>query len=268
MPSQAKLGKMFGARSKMLRVRADKLQPHPLAQREISPTRIKKLIEAFDLDAVGTLHVVEYPIRGSKALWIVDGQHRWRALMDSGFGEWEVEIKIHLDVADDVRASALFLKLNDRLAVRPFDKFRNRLQAKEDEAVAVNDIVLKHGLRISAQSADGAIVGISALIKTYRFDEGESLDKTLGSTTSAWGKRPYDAKVIEGVGMIFARYNGQVDQPALVKKLAKYPGGAAGLIGDARGLMEFQKAPLARCIADRVVATYNQARRVGRLDPL
>jgi hypothetical protein len=253
---------------KMLKVRADKLQPHPDAQREISNARVKKLMTDFDLDAVGTIHAVEYPIKGKSALWIVDGQHRWRALMDLGFGEWEIDVKLHLGVRDEASASGLFLKLNDRLTVRPFDKFKNRLQAKDDDAVAVNDIVLKHGLRISANSADGCIVGIASLEKTYRMDEGEALDKTLGVTTQAWGKRPYDAKVIEGIGMVFARFNGTIDQPAMVKKLAKYPGGSPGLIGDARGLMEFAKKPLARCIAERVIDTYNLGRRIGKLDPL
>lgn len=253
---------------RMVKVKAESLQPHPLAQREISPARIHKLTAKFDLDAVGTIHAVEYPVRGKIAMWIVDGQHRWRALMDLGLGEWEIDVKVHTSVRDDAQASALFLKLNDRLTVKPFDKFKNRLQAKDDEAVAVNDIVLKHGLRISATSADGTIVGISALLKAYRFDDGESLDKTLGTTTAAWGKRPYDAKVIEGMSMVFARYNGTVDQPVMVKKLAKYPGGAPGLIGDARGLMEFRKCSLARCIAERVIDNYNLGRRIGKLETL
>lgn len=268
MPSAAKLEKMGKPTSKMVRMRADSLQPHPLAQRELVPSRLKKLIANLDLDAIGVLHAVEYPIKDKSSIWIVDGQHRWRALMEHGMGEWQVEVKIHTDVKDDARASAIFLKLNDRSPVRPFDKWLNRLNAKEDDAIAINDIVLKHRMKISASTGVGCLVGISSIERTYHFDAGNALDKTLGIVTGAWGLRSFEAKIVEGVGLICARYNGVIDIPALTKKLSKYPGSATGLIGDARGLMEYRKVSLSRCIAERVVEAYNTGRRDGRLETL
>lgn len=268
MPSPAKLAKMGKPTSKLLRVRADTLQPHPLAQREIVPSRLRKLNASLDLDAIGVLHIVHYAIKDKMAMWIVDGQHRWRSLMDNGFGEWEVEIKIHADVTNDASASALFLKLNDRSPVTPYDKFLNRLTAKEDDAISINDIVLKHKMKISRNTADGHIVGIAALEKTYRLDEGEALDKTLGLTTGAWGLRSLDAKVIEGLGLVCARYNGTLDYPSLTKKLSKYPGTATGLIGDARKLMDYRKVTLSRAVGELVIGLYNKGRSTGKLDPL
>jgi hypothetical protein len=254
--------------TRLLKVRADSLQPHPLAQREIVPSRLKKLVESLDLDAIGVLHVVEYPIQGKSAKWIIDGQHRWRALMDHGMGEWEVEVKLHADVTDHARASALFLRLNDRSPVRPFDKFQNSLRAKEEDAIAINDIVLKNKLRIASTGGQGTVVGIGALYKTYRFDGGPALDKSLGTITQAWGLRSFDSKLVEGIGLVFARYNGTVDQPAFITKLSKYPGGSTGLIGDARGIMEYRKVSLPQCIAERAIETYNKGRSTGKLDPL
>lgn len=268
MPTSAKMAKMGIPTSRMMRVRADSLQPHPLAQRELVPARLRKLKAALDLDAVGVLHVVQYPIKDKTAIWIVDGQHRWRAIIDHGLGEWEVEVKLHADVTDDARAAALFLKLNDRSPVSPFDKFTNRLMAKEDEAIAINDIAIKHRMKIARGAGPGNLVGIAALEKTYRLDDGEALDKTLGIITEAWGFRSFDAKIVEGIGLVCARYNGELEHPALVKKLSKYPGSATGLIGDARGLMEYRKVSLARCIGERVIETYNSGRRVGKLDAL
>jgi hypothetical protein len=268
MPTAAKLEKMGKPSSKMIKMRADALQPHPMAQRELVPSRLKKLIANLDLDAIGVLHAVEYPIKGKTAIWIVDGQHRWRALMEHGMGEWQVEVKIHADVKDDARASAIFLKLNDRSPVRPYDKWLNRLNAKEDEAIAINDIVLKHKMRISASSGAGCLMGISSIERTYHFDAGNALDKTLGIVAEAWGLRSFEAKIVEGIGLICARYNGVLDTSALSKKLSKYPGSATGLVGDARGLMEYRKVSLSRCIAERVIETYNSGRREGRLDTL
>lgn len=268
MPSAVKLEKMYKPTSKLIKMRADSLQPHPLAQRELVPSRLRKLIATLDLDAIGVLHAVEYPIKGKSAIWIVDGQHRWRALMDHGMGEWMVEVKIHTDVTDDARASAIFLKLNDRSPVSPFDKFQNRLMAKDEDAVAINDIAIKHHMKISRTGGPGCLVGISCIEKTYKLDGGDSLDKSLGIVNEAWGLRTVEAKIIEGIGLLCARFNGAMDIPALTKKLSKYPGSATGLVGDARGLMEYRKVSLARCVAERVIEAYNTGRRDGRLDPL
>ena len=268
MPTAAKLMKMGKPTAKVIKLKAESLQPHPLAQRELVPSRLKKLAAHLDLDAIGVLHAVEYPIKGKVAVWIVDGQHRWRALMEHGLGEWEVEVKVHTDVTDDSRASELFLKLNDRSAVRAYDKWVNRLHAKEDEAMAINDIVLKHKMRIAPSSGVGCIVGISSVERTYHLDAGEALDKSLGIIMEAWGLRTFEAKIVEGIGLICARYNGVLDTPALAKKLSKYPGSATGLVGDARGLMEYRKVSLARCIAERIIETYNNGRRENRLQTL
>jgi len=270
MVTAAKMAKMGVPSTQVKKMRADMLQPHPLAQREVVPSRLKKLKEHLDLDAIGVLHVVQYPIAGKNGYWIIDGQHRWRALIDHGLGEWEVEVKLHLDVKDDARASGLFLKLNDRSTVGPYDKFQNELKAKEEDAIGMNDIALAHGCRISRQSADGCIAGITHLRKAYRVDGGNALNKSLGTLIASWGKRAaaLEGKMIEGVTLVYARFNGVIDQASLAKKLAKYPGGPSGLIGDARGLTEFHKGSLTRCIAMRVIDTYNLGRRDGKLDPL
>jgi hypothetical protein len=150
----------------MVKMRADALAPHPFAQRELVPARLRKLMAELDLDAIGVLHAVEYPIKGKSGIWIVDGQHRWRALMDNGFGEWVVDVKIHLDVNDDARASKIFVRLNDRSPVNPFCKFKNRLRAGEEDAIGINDIMLAQGMKIGASTADGCISGIASLDST------------------------------------------------------------------------------------------------------
>lgn len=257
-------------RSKFTRVRADSLAIHPTAQRALLPAVLKSRFAVLDLDAIGVLHVVEYPINRVTKLWIIDGQHRWTKLMEEGCGEWLVDIKIHLDVKDDARASELFLKLNDRSAVSNFDKFQNALKAGSDDAIGVNDIALKHGTKIGRTTGDGIIAGISHFLSAYRLDAGKSAEKALATIVGAWGKQAssLEGKAIKGVALVYNRFNGAIEESALVKKLAKYPGGASALIGDAKGLMEFRKVSLTRCIAERVIDTYNSGRSSGRLGPL
>ena len=138
------------SRSKFMRVEARSLRVHPLAQRRLVPSKLKKLMADLDLDAIGVLHCVEYEIDGVLAIWIIDGQHRWRALMDHGFGEWLVEVKIHTEVTDNARASELFLKLNDRAVVSPFDRFQNEVGAHMPAAVGATRILQARDLRAGA----------------------------------------------------------------------------------------------------------------------
>lgn len=258
------------SKTKLVKVRADSLAVHRSAQRELVPAKLKKLMQDLDLDAVGVLHAVECQVKGETKLMVIDGQHRLMALLEHGLGEWLVEVKVHLDATDDARASALFLKLNDRSPVSPYDKWLNEIKGKVGDAINANAIVMKHGLIVSRSVGDGRLTCVATLKKLYRMDDGKALNKTLDVVMSAWGSKAsaLEGRLVEGMGLVFSKYDGQIDEPAMVKKLSKYSGGASGLIGDARGLMEYRRVTLARCVAERIVDTYNMGRRVGKLDPL
>lgn len=252
---------------KMVKVRADELRIHPRAQREIVPSNLKKIIANLDLDGIGVLHAVEYDDRG---LLVVDGQHRLRALLEHGFGEWPVDVQVHLHIRDDKGACDLFLKLQRRATVSPYETFMQELHAEYADAVGAHTIVKKHGLKVGRGAADATILCVTVLKKLFRVDQGKTLDATLGATLAAWGSKSaaLEGRLIEGVGVVFTRYGEEIDKPPLVKKLAKFPGGPSGLIGSARGLMQHQKATLSRCVADLVISTYNKGKAAGKLDPL
>jgi len=250
-----------------VKVEARSLRIHPHAQRDLVLSKLKKLRETLDLDAIGVLHGVEYEINGVTAIWIIDGQHRLRALMDHGFGEWMVEVKIHLDATDDARASELFLRLNDRSPVSPYDKFKNEMTANHPDAVGIVNVLRARGLKVSRTTGDGNVCCVNALKKLHT-DGGKTLVLTIDTILSAWGRTAaaVEGKIIEGLGMVYGRYNGSVDQQAMVKKLAKYPGGAPGLIGDAKGVMNFRRSTLSHCVAEVIIERYNSGRKAGRLE--
>lgn len=246
-------------RNKVIYVAAEDLKPHPSAQRRLSPTQVKRIMADLDLDAIGTIHVVE--IDGQ--LWIVDGQHRWSALMRHGLGEWKVRCEVHEDATDHARASALFLKLNDRALVGIFDRWLNEVQAGDPVALGAKKIVEGFGLRIALQKGDGIIACVGALRRVYQMDEGATLKDVLGILADAYGLKSeaVEGKLIEGLAVVSSRFNGTLDRAALSKKLAKYPGGAPSLIGDAKGLMRMRRSNMSKAIAEVVCDTYNVGRR-------
>ena len=257
-------------KSKTIWAEAQTLRPHPIAQRELKVAHLRDLRASFDLDAIGVIHCVEYEIERETALWIIDGQHRWRVLMDEGFGEWGVEVKVHLDVDSDERASELFLKLNHRKPVSPLDKFKNELTAGLPVANNIVEILKTRGVKVGTGTYEGTVTCVASLKAVYLLDEGRSLGLAMDTIIPAWGKgaAALEGKLIEGFGKIYSIYNGTIDRPSFVKKLAKYPGGPSGLLGDARGLKEHTKASVGHCVAVTLVSRYNSGRAAGRLDPL
>ena len=255
--------------AKTIKIMVERLRPHPTAQRQIIPAKIKDLVKNLNLDAVGVLSAVDDEINGERAIWIVDGQHRWKALIDLGLGEWEVEVHVYSG-ANAARASRLFLELNNRKSVTPYAKFDNKKHAGDDDAVGVSRIADANELTIAAAgSGDARIRCVAVLCAVFNYDGGVSLSATLETIIAAWGRveEAMEGRLVEGLGILYKRSNGSIDRAALVKKLAKYPGGPSALIGHARGMRSYRHASVSRCIAECIAATYNQGRRADKLEP-
>lgn len=253
-------------RTEMREIEARYLRPHPTAQRGLPARRLKQIKEELDLDVIGVLHAVEYPIDGVPGLWIVDGQTRLTALMESDLGSWKVEVMVHLDALTDARASQLFLFLNNRTNINPYDRYANELQAGSVPAVHMTQIVQSHGLKVSDAHRDGHIAAPVALRSAYALDRGVSLDDALGMIVAAWGDRneAMDGKLIEGISHFIHRYGRQrIDIQALTQKLSKYKGGPSGLLGDAKGQRRYGASTLVAAITNQVVAVYNLGRRTN-----
>jgi uncharacterized protein (DUF697 family) len=251
----------------MLRIAARDLLVHPHAQRVIVPSNLKDLIDKMDLDSLGVFHAVEATIGGVHGIYLVDGQHRQNALLACELGDWIVDVKVHLSVTTDAGACALFLRLNSRAAVSPFDKFEKEVTAGFPAAMGVVRLMKPLSLILNRNGKDGSISCVTALKRVYGMDAGESLKRTLDTVLAAWGRTAsaVEGVIIEGVGFVYGQYGAAVDSIALAKKLAKYPGGAPAMIGDARGLKNARKASVAHCLAEIVLQAYNVGRRSGRL---
>lgn len=250
---------------KTMQLEARELQIHPHAQRQLLPSRLKKLKEELDLDAIGTLHVVRYEINGATKYWIVDGQHRWQALMDHGFGEWPVTVALHCDVTDDSRAAKLFLQLNDRSPVSPFDKFDNAAKAGDLIAIRITFILNQRGIMASRSKGNGKACCVNALRIIYLMDgSGALLEKTLKVSIGAWGPtgEAMDGALLQGIARVLHEYPEEFQSVGtLITKLSKQLPNA--IMGRAKARME--SGTTAKRIANAVIDIFNEGRRSGRL---
>lgn len=250
-------------------IEAQHLRIHPQAQRKVTQAKLKAMIRDLDLDAIGVLSAVRCPVKGEIATWVIDGQHRLLALLHHGFGELVVDVKVYHNV-ENTRANDLFIKLNTRATVSPWDRFEKGLNAGYPAQVGAVRIAARHGFEVAPHSGNGKITCVSALESVYRLDEGRTLNMVLQTIREAWGHTTgaVEGNIIRGLSSILHRHNGQIDQASLVRKLAKYPGGPSGLIGNARGLRSVRTQSTARCVSELVIDMYNKHRRTGALSPL
>lgn len=254
-------------RNPIIYVRADSLKVHPVAQRDILPTRLNYLKNFFDLDAVGTFQAVDYEREGEPGPWVVDGQHRLVSMLNLGLGEWRVNVEIHSNIQDDAAAQNLFLRLNNRAAIASWFKFINRLGGGDPVAISFDKISKANGLIPSRTPSDGHVVCTETGMAIIEKRGEENLGQTYHVATTAWGKKPaaVEGKLLDGISLVLEQYNGELDTEAFIKKLSKYPGGASGILGDAKGLQRIKRGRLSARVKETLVEAYNTGRRGGKL---
>lgn len=244
--------------------RVDQLVIDPEVQRELRPPKVKSIRQNLDLDAIGIITVSR---RKDGTLVVLDGQHRIVALREEGHGSLQVGIHIH-DGLTRAQEASLFRLLNNTNRPTAFDDFVVGVVARDPECIGIEKIVGEAGYRIHNQTVDGAINAVSALRRVYRGSNGhgphpEHLTQTLKIISAAWGHTApaVEGQILQGLGVVVETYGDELDTAALTRKLAKYPGGASGLLGKARQLKDIRRTSVARSVAEIVVDSYNSGRR-------
>lgn len=236
----------------------------PEYQRELISARVKHLVNNWNLEDVGAI-VVSIRTGDPKKAYIIDGQHRYRAAMELGLGSTKVLCHVYRGLSREEEARK-FLAANDSRAVTPFDKYRAGLVAGDPIAVGTREVAESNGWQVSGGAGDGQIACVAQIMKLYERDP-DLLDETLAIATEAWGTRSaaVEQSLVGGLSTVLDTFNGELDRGALAKKLAKYRGGAASLVGDARGLSDIKPISIRRAVAEIMVSVYNKGRRSGQL---
>lgn len=229
--------------------------------------------DTFDANKLGVPIVSERP--DGTRVWL-DGQNRGALLALVGWGDQSIDCKVFRGLS--VRQEAeLFLGHNDNRRVGAIYRFLARVTAGDPDAVAISGIVRAAGWRVGDQNGPDTITAVAALEKVYQDGRREpvegvapgwALQRTLAIITEAWGFKSDTAngEIIKGVGALFNRYLDGIETVVLVKKLATYPAGPAGLLGDARGRRQYQGGSVASCVSESVVDLYNRNRRTRVLE--
>jgi hypothetical protein len=202
------------------------MRVNPLAQRDLNQARVAQLAAAFDPEQMGT------PTVSHRGGWyyLIDGQHRIAALKCwlSSWEDQQVQCWTYEGLTEAAEAEK-FLSLNDALPVRAFAKFKVSVQAGRDEDADVDRIVRALGLRIARGS--GGISAVATLRRVYARGGPAVLSRALRIIRDAYGEAGLDGPVIDGIGLVCQRYDGDLSEQRAVERLSSAHGGEAGLDG-------------------------------------
>lgn len=231
------------------------MQVRPEAQRELNRAWADHIATDIDIEKLGTFVVNKV----DGVFWLVDGQHRREGLIAAGWGDQQVQCQVFEDLSREQEAE-LFLGLNDRKAIPALQSFRIAVFAGRDREVAIERIVRAQDCAVTADKVDGAIGAVGTLIRIFERSGGKVLARAIAIVRDAYGSPGLDAHVLDGIGMLCARYNGELDDQVAVAKLRNVQGGVGGLMGRAYLIRERLKKPLAECVAAAATDVINAGR--------
>lgn len=254
----AKFGKTIAPANRELHpVRLGQMRVCPEAQREFNPSWADRLLAEFDPDKLGT---PELSFRDGH-YYVMDGQHRIEALKRFLGDGWEEQcypcwVWTGLSVAQEADK---YLDFNNSKHGSLYEKFKCAVTAGRPVETEIKAIVEEEALRITKKSGPGAVQAVGALKRVHRRDGADCLRRALRLSRDAYGS--IEGPVLDGLGLLTARYNGTLNDKAALQALAKAAGGINALRQRAEALHLKTGKSRPTCIAAAAVEIINRPRR-------
>lgn len=233
----------------------EQMRVSAVSQRDLNQARVDRIAADFDPEQIGTPTVNER----DGLFWIIDGQHRVEAMKQVGWGDQSVQCWTYSGLSEAEEAET-FLKLNDVLAVSAFDKFTKGVSAGREIESDIDRVVRAVGLCVSRDQVPGAIRAVGTLRRVYNRGGAPGLSRSLRIIRDAYGDAGLEAAVIDGMGYLTQRYNGELDEGRAIKALGNVHGGVNGLLGKAEQIRRATGNPKGQCVAAAAVEVINSGR--------
>jgi hypothetical protein len=244
-----------------------KIRPVPLGQMRIPPALVTqrefrkahgdRIASELDLNKIG------YPIINHRdgIYWVCDGQHRIYALKQNGFdGKDVLDCEVYENLTDQEMAE-IFLGRDSRRAISPYDKFHVACTAGRKRENDIRRVVEANGLKVGRTKEENTIGAIGALGKVYDRSGDVVVGQVVRAIKHAFAGDPtaFAPELIEGIGLVFNRYNGKTNEKELAARLAATAHGVRGLLRRVESQRERTGNQKSQCVAATVVDIYNKA---------
>jgi hypothetical protein len=241
----------------------DKLEVPREYQRQLKERLVKRIVEDFDEALVGVLTVCR---SDDGRLFLIDGQHRWMALVDLGHERWTCEVLEGLSLA---RQAEIFSGRNTRrIAIDRLDAFRAAQVAGDPAARAIAAILARHGYGVAGHSGRRTADQVGCVGALREINSWGDLDETMATVRAAWSG-DIDATLadlLQGVAAVLHLHS-EVNRRDLVRDWSRVT--VAEVLSGAR-LRSAGTSDRRRWthVAAVLVETYNRGRRAGHRLPL
>lgn len=223
-------------------VTVNEIHVNPRAQRDLRPGWAAQIAADFDPDRFTP------PLLSKREgkYFVIDGQHRIQAMHIMGWEDQQLQCWVYEGISEADEAD-LFLWHNNRRQVSSFDKFQVGVIAGRDDEVDIDRIVRANGLKV-AQGQPASISATGALRKVYAHGPAV-LGRTIRIVRDSYGDDGLRGHVLEGVGLLCARWNGELDDERAVQKLSTARGGLGALNTKAAVLRKQMGRSMPQCYA-------------------
>ena len=225
-----------------------------VTQREFRKSHGDAIAADLDLNKLG------YPVVNHRdgLYWVIDGQHRIYALKQNGFGDDVVDCEVYEGLTD-AEASDIFLGRDKRRQVPPFDKFHIACTAGYVRETSIRRAVESNGQKFSRDRDEG-ISTVGALGKVYDQSGDIVLGQVIRTINLSFSGDPlgFDRSVIEGLGLVYNRFNGKTNERNMAHRLSALKQGARELLRKAEALRERTGNQKKHCVAAVIVDVYNK----------
>jgi hypothetical protein len=231
-----------------------RIPPPLVTQRQFRKAHGDRLAAELDLNKIG-LPVINHR---DGIFWVLDGQHRVYALKQFGFKDADTLTCEVYEGLTDAEMADIFLGRDDRRAVSPYDKFHVACTAGRKRENDIRRVVESNGLKIAQQREDNCISAVGSLGNVYDRCGDVVLGQVIRTLKNAYAGEPasFDRSLIEGVGLIYNRYNGRTNEKDLASRLAATS--VRSLIRRAESQRERTGNQKSQCIAATIVDIYNK----------
>ena len=183
-------------------------------QRATDPVAVRKIINNFDRDAVGSLTVGR---RLDGSCWVVDGGHRLLALRFLKYSEWDCTVFPSEGVEHEAR---VFRRMNkDRRSVSAVTVFNAECIEGLPHSLEIRAAVEAAGFFVSRKSSWPNIQCVAELRRTHSRLGSAGVSESLGIIKEVWPNEDggLKAPIIGGVSVVLAVTG--VSVPRMVKTL-------------------------------------------------
>lgn len=187
-------------------------------QSPVKNAQVLKIVRNFDSKALHTIVVSE---REDGTYYIVDGQHRVVALIRLGHEEIRCTIHQGLSVEEEAK---MYHDLNNRPTKQANSKGKSKLRYNEENAVKIDEIVNKTGMKINYEHTapkSGYIAAYGALERIYKRSGGTHLNNVIVAIKASFGESGnfFQAYIMDGFSKFLRTYQKDLDFQFMVDRL-------------------------------------------------